>query len=293
MRGEAIERIGLIILVGLVVGSGIVITRLGVVEIPALELVLLRLTLTTIAFAVTLGVLKRELPNQSRTWADIAIVGITNAAVPLILFTLALQFISSAVVGIFLALTPLLTGVIAHFWLAQEKLTRGKLAGLLVALVGVLILLLTGTNGLSEVAATDLRGQALALIGTAVGAASGVYAQQRLQKVDVFVLTGGQFAAALLVVAPLALYFNPFDPAAITLRAWLAIGYTGLVASFFGLLIFFYMIKRFGATIASLPNYLYPAVSASLGALILNEVVSAPLVGGMILILCGVFLTSR
>jgi drug/metabolite transporter (DMT)-like permease len=167
------------------------------------------------------------------------------------------------------------------------------LLGLLVALGGVLILLLTGTNGLSEVAATDLRGQALAFIGVAVGAVSGVYAQRHLQKVDVCVLTGGQFAAALLVVAPLALFFNPLDLGAITPRGWLAIGYTGLIASFFGLLIFFYMIQRFGATIASLPNYLYPAVSAVLGAMILGEVVTAPLIGGMILILIGVFLVSR
>jgi drug/metabolite transporter (DMT)-like permease len=293
MERAAAEKIGLIVLVGLIVGSGIVVTRLGVGEIPALELVLLRLTLTTIAFALTLLVLKREMPTDARTWVDIAIVGITNAALPLIFFTLALQFISSAVVGIFLALTPLITGVIAHFWLAQEKLTRNRIVGLVVALVGVLILLLTGTNGLSEVATTDLRGQTLAFVGVVVGAASGVYAQQRLEKVDVFVLTGGQFAAALLVVTPLALYFNPLDLGAITPRGWIAIGYTGLIASFFGLLIFFYMIKRFGATIASLPNYLYPAVSASLGALILSEVISAPLIGGMILILFGVFITSR
>ena len=262
----AAEKIGLIVLVGLVVGSGIVVTRLGVSEIPALELVMLRLTVTTIAFALTLVVFNREMPSDARTWVDIAIVGITNAALPLILFTLALQFISSAVVGIVLALTPLITGAIAHFWLAQEKLTRRKFGGLVVALSGVLILLLTGTNGLSEVAATDLRGQMLAFAGVVVGAASGVYAQERLEKVDVFVLTGGQFAAALLVVAPLALYFYPLDLGAITPLGWMAIGYTGLIASFFGLLIFFYLIQRFGATIASLPNYLYPAVSASLGA---------------------------
>ena len=51
MERAAAEKIGLIVLVGLVVGSGIVVTRLGVSEIPALELVMLRLTLTTIAFA--------------------------------------------------------------------------------------------------------------------------------------------------------------------------------------------------------------------------------------------------
>lgn len=294
MDKESAQRIGLIVLTGAVLGSSVVMTRVGVSEIAPLSLVLLRLVVATLGFAITLLLFKRNLPREARIWLDIAIVGITNAGIPLVFFTIALQFISSAVLTIFIALVPLFTGLMAHVWLEQEKLTRVKIAGLVAAFVGVLVLLLTGTTGLAQVASgLDVRGQILALIGAVVGAVSGVYTRLKLRGTDVIVVTAGQFAVGLLVVAPFALALSSLNVSAITLRGWFSVVYTGIIGSFIGFLLVFYMIKRFGATIASLPTYVMPAVSAALGVVILSEVVTPPLLAGASLILFGVFLASR
>jgi len=109
----------------------------------------------------------------------------------------------------------------------------------------------------------------------------------------VLVVTGGQMAVGLLCAVPMALLLSTLDLSAVAGRGWLAVAYTGLIGSFVGFILFFYMIKRFGATTAALPTYVMPAVSAGLGAVMLGEVITLPLIAGAGLILLGVFLAGR
>lgn len=100
-------------------------------------------------------------------------------------------------------------------------------------------------------------------------------------------------AAAFLAVLPFALLFNSQDLAEITWRGWIGATYNGIIGSFVAFLIFFTLIKWFGATSASLSGYLNPPVSISLGAIMLGEQISPFLLPGASLTLLGVFTASR
>ncbi len=143
------ERLGFVVLAGLALGSSAVLSRFGLQDIAPLSLVALRLGVATVAFLLTLRVLRPGFPRHPRPLLDIAIVGLTTMAIPLSAFTLALQFVSSAVLSIFLGFIPLFTAVLAHFWLPQERLTMRKVAGLLLAFAGVVFLIVTRTTGLA------------------------------------------------------------------------------------------------------------------------------------------------
>lgn len=286
-------QVALILIAGIFLGSSVVINRLGIAEMPPLFFVFARLSVAAFAFAITLLILKRALPTSRKIWIDIAIVGITNAGIPLIFFTLALQFISSAVLTIFIALIPLFTALLGRYWLQQENLTRVKLLGLLLALGGVLFLIFTGTSGLNISAALDLRGQLLAFAGAIIGSISAVYTRKQLQNVDVIVVTAGQFFAGLVIAAPFAFFGGAINFAAITARGWFAVVYTGMIGSFLGFLFLFWMIKRYGATIAVLPSYVMPVVAAALGSILLGELITPSLIVGAALVLAGVFFVSR
>ena len=111
-------------------------------------------------------------------------MGVTQG-LPLLAFTIALQFISSGVLTIFIALIPLVTGLMAHVWLNQERLGFAKAGGLAVAFGGVLLLVATRTTGLTAGASgADVRGYGLALAGALVIAASVVYTRRRLRHVE-------------------------------------------------------------------------------------------------------------
>src|SRR5574341_1049905 len=179
-----LQRIGLILLAGTALGSSAVMSRFGLREIPPLSLVMLRFATATLAYAITLAALKRELPRDVITWRDIAISGVAATGVPLLLFTVALQFISSGVLTIFIALIPLFTGLIAHWALAHEKLSPARLAGLLLAFAGAMLLILTGTTGLADGATADIRGQMLGLAGALLASLGLIFTRLRLQSAD-------------------------------------------------------------------------------------------------------------
>jgi len=288
------QRLGAVFLLGLFSGSSIVMLRLGVAEIPPLALVMLRQAIATVAFAASMLALRRRLPRLPQVWRDIAVVATLTTILPIIFFTMALEFVSSAVASIFLALVPLLTGLMAHVFLHDERLSRFQVAGLVVAFTGVVLLILTGTSGIATGGGSIvLRGYLLLLVTALALASAGIYTRKRLQKIDVLVITAAQTALSLLVALPLALIVSPFDPAAVTMRGWLAVAWSGLLDSFAGFFLFFYMIQRFGPTLATLPIYVTPVVSTILGALLLQELINAPLLTGSALVLAGVYVASR
>jgi len=287
------QRLGAVFLLGLFSGSSIVILRLGVTEIPPLALVMVRQTIATVAFAASMIVLRRRLPRASQVWRDIAVVATLTTILPIICFTMALEFVSSAVASMILALVPLLTGLMAHV-LLHEQLSRLQATGLVVAFIGIVLLILTGTSGIATSGGSIvLRGYLLLLVSALALAGAGIYTRKQLQNIDVLVMTAVQTTLSLLVALPLALIFSPFDPTTVTMRGWLAVAWSGLLDSFAGFFLFFTMIQRFGPTLATLPIYVTPVISTILGALLLQELINAPLLTGSALILTGVYLASQ
>ena len=288
------RRLGLIALAGAALGGSVVMTRFGLREIPAYTLIALRMIVATGAFAVAIAVLRPPLPRGRRTFIDIGVIGLISTAVPLLVFTLSLQYMSSGVLTLFIALIPMFTGLMAHGLLTQEKLTPAKLTGLLVAFGGVVVLLVSGTSGLSAGSgALDIRGPALALTGVLIGSFATVYTRRQVSHVNVVSLSAGQTVVAAIVLAPLGFAVGRPSFATISSEAWLAVGYTGLIGSFLAFLIIFQLIRQFGATSSAVVTYLMPLVAGLFGALLLDEVITLPLAIGAVLILLGVVLAER
>jgi drug/metabolite transporter (DMT)-like permease len=165
---------------------------------------------------------------------------------------------------------------------------------LMVGLSGVVVLLFTRTTGLSpNPAGFDFRGYALALISVLSIAIAVVYTRKHLRQVDVLVVTAGQMFVGLLVIAPFGVLFAEINLSRISWQGWAAVLYTGLIGSYVVFILFFSMVRRYGATTASLPGYVTPVVTFGLGSLLLGELITGSLIAGAALALAGVFLSSR
>lgn len=287
------QRIGLILLAGLALGSTASVIRIGIAEIHPITLVVLRLGIATLAFAVTLPLFRVGLPRDSHIWWDILLVGLTQGF-QLLAFTIAVQYISSAVLAIFIAMVPFFTAIMGYFWLTQERLNLRRWSGLLTAFAGVLFLILTRTSGLVGLTSgVELRGQLLALAGAVISAAGIVYARLRLREVNAVVVTAGQMLTGFVLTLPFAIVLNNTDLSIVTWRGWFATLYTAMIGSYLGFLLLFYMVRRYSATVSVLPAYLMPPISATIGALFLGEIITPSLIGGAVLILIGLFLASQ
>jgi drug/metabolite transporter (DMT)-like permease len=117
------------------------------------------------------------------TWRVLRCWGVSYAAIALLLFTLALRFISSGVQGILLATMPLLAAVGAHWLVPGERLNGRKLLGLALGLLGVGVMMATRTDGLGA-AGFDARGYLFSLVGALAVAASVILGRLRLSGHD-------------------------------------------------------------------------------------------------------------
>ncbi|MGH6932302.1 MAG: DMT family transporter, partial [Dongiaceae bacterium] len=81
------------------------------------------------------------MPRDLATWRRFAAMGILNNVIPFSLIIWGQQRIDSGLAAILNSCTPLFTIMLAHFLTPGERLTVGRLAGVLIGIIGVLVLL--------------------------------------------------------------------------------------------------------------------------------------------------------
>jgi len=230
-------------------------------------------------------------PGNRRQWMTGLVMGITNLAVPFVLFTLAYQYASAGFVGLLVALIPIGTAIGAHYLLADEPLHLAKIVGLTVSLLGVGVLVTSGDSGLAS-GGRPLMAVALSLGAVVAASFAGVYAKRHVGSYNPVELTGMQFGtgAAILVVATLV---AEGMPPAISAWGWFLLVYMAIFGSVIPYTFFYWLLGHVTVTKASLIGYLVPLVALLSGALLLDERIQVGIVLGGILILGGVILTDR
>lgn len=284
-------KLWLVLLAGAAFGSSVVYARIALREIDPYSITVLRFAIASVAYLLTVPLMGKRFFGDTKRLTDVAIVGAIGTGLPLLLFYFALTFISSGIFSVLFAATPLVTAIVANFFLDSEKLNSRLLVGLIVSFSGVVFLIATRSSGLAG--SFDIRGPLAVLAGVLMVAAGGVYARKRLAAEDPLVVSAAQSIAAFMVVTVVVVASGKWHLGAISPEGWFAIFYNGIVGSYIAFWLVFILVKKFGATASALPGYVMPVVSALLGAVMLGEVITLPLVIGALLILAGVFTASR
>jgi drug/metabolite transporter (DMT)-like permease len=76
-------------------------------------------------------------------------------------------------------------------------------------------------------------------------------------------------------------------------QGYFALGYAALVGTFGGMMLAFYIIKRFSATAQAMSLYVIPVIAGLGGALLLNEQITVGMLAGMALIVLGITLINQ
>ena len=217
--------------------------------------------------------------------------GIFQLSIPFILFNLAYDNASAGFVGLFAALIPLGTAIVAHFMLPDEPLHLAKMFGLSLAFAGVAFLLLSGDSGLAE-GGRPLVAAALSLGAVVSISYAGVYAKRNAGNFDPMELAFMQFAIGIVLIGSAMLIFEGM-PGAISQWGWMLIFYMTVVGSVVPFLLFFWLLQHVSATKASLVGYIVPLIALFAGVILLDERLQLGIGVGGILILAGVIATDR
>jgi drug/metabolite transporter (DMT)-like permease len=261
-------------------GGSFVFIRYTVPAMGAVPLAFARVTLA----AMTLGVFavaQRRTGAHAARWRSLAVVGAVNSALPFVLFSYAEQTITASTAAILNATSPIFGALAAAIWLG-EFLTRRKIGGMLLGLVGVALLV-----GLQpEPPSSDALLAVLACLCAAMCyALGGVYTKRRLKNVPSFTLALGSQLSAAIVLAPLLPFApmpGPVTPLMIVNVVALAVASTALAY-----LLYFRLIADIGPSRALTVTFLIPLFGAVWAWLFLGEAITANMLAGGAMIVAG------
>jgi drug/metabolite transporter (DMT)-like permease len=282
-----------ILILSLFWGTNIVASRFGIGEFDPYLFIALRLAIATLFFVPILWLNGRRWPTDRTLWRHGFISGILGVAIPMTSFILSLQYQSSGVASIFVTASPAIIVIMAHFFLPDEKMTRNKAFGLILALFGALFLVLRGESGLADVGRASPLGFILVMIGLVAEGINTMYVRRHMMAVDPMTVTGIRLFVGAVIVLVIVLLVGDFSLTAVTPAGYFSLGYAALIGALAGQFTAFYIQRRFGATAFALTSYLIPIVATTFGVLLLDEIVTWAMFVGIALIGSGIYLISK
>lgn len=286
-----------IIFLGFLFGSTLIVSRFSVGQFEPSTYVGLRLIIAGLAHMVFYvvarpGVARRPFPSNPLIWRRSVLLGVMGTALPMTMIVSSLQFLSSGLAAILITTGPALTVLFAHFSLSDERLTRNKTIGVLIALSGALLLAVRGESGLPDVSQVNPLGYLLNIGALTLGSSMTIYARKYMRKFDDVDVASIRMWTAAVLVLPISVAIIGFDLSQVDATGYAGMVYAAAAGTFGGMLLSFYNIKRFGATASAMTAYVVPIVTGIGGVLVLDETITAGMLVGMGLIVGGVALLN-
>jgi drug/metabolite transporter (DMT)-like permease len=280
----------LFVMLGFMWGSSYFFIKIGVDEgLPPLTLVAGRLFFGSLILATVVRLAREPLPRSPRQYGHLLVMSVVNVVLPFFLITWGEQSIDSALAAILNATVPLFVIVLAPLFLPDEHITLNRVVGLAIGFIGVLVLFVPGLGVLEG---NSLLGW-LALIGSSISYAAGnVYAKRNVKGLRPMIPALFQIGFAMLISATLAIILErPIGRISVTPLAFFAVLWLGVMGSAFAYIVYFRLLRDWGATRISLVAYLLPVVGITLGVLI-GEAITLNRILGTGLIIAGVALVN-
>lgn len=280
----------LLLFLGLVWGGTFYVTKIAVAGWPAAAVVATRLSIGALAIS---GVCLAAglAPARGRdAWLRFVVLGTVGNALPFFLITWGQEQVPSAVAGILMAVMPLATVVLAHFFSRGEPMTARAVAGFLLGFAGIVVLLAPEVGDVRAESAPLVREIAI-LAAALCYAINAILARRLPSTLHPYVSAAGTMTVASLVLLPFGIYaamHAPVPPRA----TMIAVVWLGLVSTAVAMMGFFVLVQRAGATFLSLINYVIPLVATAVGVAVAGERLPWTAGVALVLVLAGMALSQ-
>jgi len=267
-------------------GGAFFFNAVAVKELPVFMVVVARVSLAALVLLAVLKIAGIRMPSDRRAWMAFFGMGLLNNAIPFLLIVWGQQHIASGVASILNASTPLFTVVLAHMMTTDEKLSGGRLFGVLAGLAGVAIMI--GGDALYALGAGILPQLACLAAAVSYGFA-GIFGRRfRAMGVAPMATAAGQLVASSLVLLPVMLALDrPWSLAVPGMNAIAALIGIATLSTAFAYVLFFRLLAATGASNTSLVTLLIPVSAILLGTIFLGETLELRHLAGMAMIGLG------
>lgn len=275
-----------ILLLAALWGPSFLFIKIAVAEIPPITLVTVRIGLAAVTLYIILRAQGRRLPSWGSIWRHFAFMGFFANALPFVFFSWGEQYVDSALASILNGTTPIFTVVLAHFLVADDRMTPAKLTGTLLGFAGLLAIV-------GPALGTGVQAEMLGLLAMAAAAScyavTIIYSRRHLRGLPPLVAPTAQLLMATLFLLPVSLGLErPYTlslPSFPAIASLLTLSFMGTAVAF---VVYYHIIERMNATDLAMVTYLMPVFGVALGIIVLGEQPGWTAYAGSVLILLGV-----
>lgn len=272
-------------------GTTWVASKMGVLEIPALQMAYIRQFIAGMIFVGFFLLYKKFPLPTKKQFQWLLVMAVLMFVFANGLSTWSLKWIPSGLSALIGALYPLSVVIIERLFFKRQKLTKLTYIGLFLGFTGVLIVFYE--NAFAGIDLSMFIGLALSMVAMLSWSVGTIFLARNKANLNPYYGTGWQMlisAVILFIWAEASGQTVPF--ASISLKVWGVIFYLVIFGSVIAFIAFIYSMKKLQPAIASLYAYINPMVAMVLGALIVNEKLTINILWGSIVTLIGVYLVN-
>ncbi|MEQ1553107.1 MAG: EamA family transporter [Ferruginibacter sp.] len=272
-------------------GTTWVASKIGVSEIPALQMAYIRQFIGGTIF-ISFFVFYKKLPlptiKQFRWLFVMAIIVFVSANG---LSTWGIQYIPAGLGALIGALYPLCVVVLEKIFFKSKRMTALTFFGLFLGICGIAIVFYE--NAFHHAGTSFLLGIFLSLVAVLSWSLGTIFIARNKVEINPYYGVGWQMLISsiiLFIVSESTLPVVPFKD--ISSKTWWVIVYLIVFGSIMAFVAFIYSLKKLPAAISSLYAYINPLVAMVFGVFVLNEKMSSNIAIGALVTLVGVYLVN-
>jgi len=288
-QAPSLRSVGAMLLLSLMWGLSIPVTKLGLQSLPPLTLTALRFVIAVLL--LTIFVLGRQ-RILLRALLPIAGLGVLGIGVGQVAQTFGVMDTSASVATIISATIPVFIVVFAALRLKQSVSGRQKL-GLLAAFTGIVMVALGDVKELDDLLRSSAIGATFVLVSAIAIAFYYVWSVELTNQYGTATVAAWSTTFGFLALLPWAGWEMSRVQVALTWEAVAAAVYLGVVVTVAGLFLWLNILRVVPARIAASVQLLQPIFGVAASAAIFGDKIGTLVMAGVILVLAGVALTTR
>lgn len=277
----------LVFLLGFLWGASFLFVEILLNYISPFMIVYLRVSLASLILILYLILSKIKFQFSFLLVFNFFIMGMLNNVFPFLLITYGQQTVSGGLASILNANTSFLTILLASLILKNEPLTKSRIIGVLIGVIGVIIVV--GYGNIYDLFDKG-SGKFLILLSGLSYAFAAIFAKVRLQNIQPEVAATGMLTMSTLILSPFIFLFYGNEVSSLNIISMSYSLLFAVICSVLAYFIYFKILLSTGAGNLLICTIIIPPSAILLNAILIGESITLNELIGLVIITFGLLI---
>ena len=277
----------LVFLLGFLWGASFLFVEILLNYISPFMIVYLRVSLASLILILYLILSKIKFQFSFLLVFNFFIMGMLNNVFPFLLITYGQQTVSGGLASILNANTSFLTILLASLILKNEPLTKSRIIGVLIGVIGVIIVV--GYGNIYDLFDKG-SGKFLILLSGLSYAFAAIFAKVRLQNIQPEVAATGMLTMSTLILSPFIFLFYGNEVSSLNIISMSYSLLFAVICSVLAYFIYFKILLSTGAGNLLICTIIIPPSAIFLNAILIGESITLNELIGLVIITFGLLI---